>query len=718
MAIAPNPEDIVKDVLRIYADAEQRMLEKLTRRLDNGIEEPNWHERKLAEIAKHRATMEAILKQIKEHGSEIITSYIIESYLMGVFSADEDLINLGAVMTHEVITPAVADEVYEYTSSYIKSEVKDISTETLGAFGLMHVESIVALAQATLNRLENAHVTILRNANDAYRQVIAEVIGSGLAGADTRRQVVQRALNKFADRGIWAFKDKAGRQWDIATYAEMSVRTGMAQARIQGHINRMTQQGHDLVRVSDHPEESPLCRPHERKIYSISGTHPKYKPLSWAIANGLFHPNCRHTINAYIDGLSDPDVPTPTADPEGYKLRMEQRKMERMIRKWKKRQAVAITEEEKQFAARKVREWQAKLREFVAEYDRRRDYSREQIHIPQTLRDQARKLTDDSKSRINKKIAEIQKLAQKQGGKISPKLASLLAEIGDIPPQIYLPWLDGVDEEIVRNVIEWTKEKGYAIGSDREWYERVKRDFDSDIKRWAEEHGMNEEDYRRARDEKMKQLVDKAMPTIRVYPNVLRMIVLSGRFKTQFETGTSGGLFSPERRLMVEKRAFGVPEDADVKDRPVYGYLDNERGDSTLGEWYGEIKVRLKKNNIIHRSTITYKDSLEVGSAGVPMWKPTGDIVPTDLLKPGLTDITDSDIHGGSYVEMQVHGGVTLDDIERIDAPLFAVDNVHVMEAIDRLIERGVEVRIYPDGIAGEGKWVTWEEALRIIDEM
>src|SRR5690606_28491327 len=58
----------------------------------------------------------------------------------------------------------------------------------------------------------------------------------------------------------------------------------------------------------------------------------------------------------------------------------------RQIRKWKRREAAAITDEEREFARRKVREWQAIQRKHLALSGRefQRDYAREE---PGRLRD-------------------------------------------------------------------------------------------------------------------------------------------------------------------------------------------------------------------------------------------------------------------------------------------------------------------------------------------
>jgi len=140
----------------------------------------------------------------------------------------------------------------------------------------------------------------------------------------------------------------------------------------------MQQNGRDLVYVSNHAEECPLCRPWEGRVLSISGGSSKYPSVSDARANGLFHANCRHSLNAYISGLSE--IPKDTRDASGYKLRQEQRYNERNVRKWKRRKAAAMSEDVEQKAQSKVSEWQQRQRDLIDENkDLKRLYYREQI---------------------------------------------------------------------------------------------------------------------------------------------------------------------------------------------------------------------------------------------------------------------------------------------------------------------------------------------------
>jgi hypothetical protein len=360
MAISPAA------IREVYDGAERLVLQKITTRIakDGGISGDHWLKRKEAEINRHRTEIDKILQKFAIDGPKAVEDLVVQGYMSGVLSADGDLIDAGAKMVAKPI-------------SFKPSKLGEAVSVT-GTFGAIHASAINSLVAEATGGLKGAHVVMLRQARDAYRDIIMQVAPSAVAGVDTRLQATQRALRTFGDKGIGTFGDKAGKNWDIASYAEMATRTSMAHAHVQGHINRLSEQGNDLVIVSNHPEASDLCRPHEGKVYSISGDHPTYPKLSWAISTGLFHPNCRHTINAYIEGLTEtPDV---HGDPKGYEQRMKQRYLERQVRHWKKREITAITPKDKAMAKAKVKEWQNKVQSHVRQTGGVRDYSREKVY--------------------------------------------------------------------------------------------------------------------------------------------------------------------------------------------------------------------------------------------------------------------------------------------------------------------------------------------------
>jgi len=345
-------EAVALEVRRIYADTETHLLERIARRLERGIDDdPGWYETKLAEVRRVQAEVEAQIARLARESQREIERGITEAYEGGAAEAASDL------------------------SRVLGRPVRPVLTVT-------QRRAVENLVQEAMTRVQATHLRILRVADDVYRSTIAEATARAATGAMTRREAAQIALDRFADAGITGFRDAAGRNWDIASYTEMATRSASGRAAIQGHVDRLTENGYDLVIVSNSPDECPLCRPWEGRVLSLGGENAgQYPTLSEAQAAGLFHANCTHSISAYIPGLTKlPDRRT-LSNAEGYEIRQKQRYIERQIRKWKRREAVALDEDARQAARRKVQAWQAEQRRHLAMAGRefKRDYARESI---------------------------------------------------------------------------------------------------------------------------------------------------------------------------------------------------------------------------------------------------------------------------------------------------------------------------------------------------
>ena len=190
------------------------------------------------------------------------------------------------------------------------------------------------------------------------------------------------------------------RRVNIADYVRMALRTTSTRAALQGAAKRFAELGYDTVLISQYGGCSETCEPYQGKVYiddvftvwngERSGDFGKsnycdkwFMLLSVAIRGGLFHPNCRHTMGQYIEGLTKIPQPIPAEKiREQRELEEKQRAMERKIRALKRK--VEGTQDEKKVKEykRKLREEQGKLREFIKEHDDvlRRDYSREKIY--------------------------------------------------------------------------------------------------------------------------------------------------------------------------------------------------------------------------------------------------------------------------------------------------------------------------------------------------
>lgn len=122
------------------------------------------------------------------------------------------------------------------------------------------------------------------------------------------------------------------------------------------------------------------CRPWERRVLSLTGKTEGYPTVEAARAAGLYHNNCTHRHYLYVPGVS-PER-TAKANPKGYEQRQDQRRIERQIRQWKRRSAVAGNDRDRAIADRKVKFYRQKMDSFIEETGRLRQRNRERFIIP------------------------------------------------------------------------------------------------------------------------------------------------------------------------------------------------------------------------------------------------------------------------------------------------------------------------------------------------
>lgn len=344
---------LVNELLGIYTDAENKMLEKLAKRAKKGATTPGWTESKFNDINKLKKELEELAGNTSKLSHTLTNKGIVDAYKHGVNTASKDL---------------------------------GIPLTIMNDFIPAHLQRLIL---DTHNLLEGTQVQILRNTQDVYRSIIAETSTGILTGVDTRIQATQDALNRFAAQGITSFIDKAGRKWEMGAYAEMAVRTATSRAALQGHMDRQTELGYDLMKISSIGTTCPICMQWQGQIVSISGKSFDYPSLDFARSQGLFHPNCKHTVMAWYENEDGTpmieDTPRsiqskPNAD-WLYQKTQEQRYNERQIRKWKRLEAVAITPVDKIKAQNRIKLWQAKQRELIASTDLKRQYGREGVRV-------------------------------------------------------------------------------------------------------------------------------------------------------------------------------------------------------------------------------------------------------------------------------------------------------------------------------------------------
>lgn len=180
--------------------------------------------------------------------------------------------------------------------------------------------------------------------------------------------------------------------------------------------------------------------------------------------------------------------------------------------------------------------------------------------------------------------------------------------------------------------------------------------------------------YLQANEETFGRIVDQSNVFIRMHEETLSSLLDRGRFMNVHQAGALNAISEHEDGGNGAERRRAYEDDVFGGSLPVYGHLYegldgidpytmHNLGDpqASLG-WYGEVSVRLKRDRVVDRTTTLVGDSFANQSIATPS-KMTD---PKWTSVPGAIHDWSATTDGSSYWEAQIHGGVTLDDIDAV----------------------------------------------------
>lgn len=280
------------------------------------------------------------------------------------------------VITHDIMRGVDRQTTFKKLKELIEKFGRTIADELVRKqFETSLARGALRIYEQTAARLENiAHafslplvalVSFMRGENVSQQTVRTEMqrpSGGVSSGAmreylfedrieipDVRKKLkaeIERLMFDIADEDI---KDRNGAS--LRNVAEIHVRHDYQQASIV----QMRADGVKLVWASTHVDCSARCFPWQGKLYSLDGTYGttdsgvSYQPLENAVnvpyttkagktyMNGLLGFNCRHRLIPYKDEQEPPQGYTKAQTVKAYQLDLQQRAMEREIRRVKER---------------------------------------------------------------------------------------------------------------------------------------------------------------------------------------------------------------------------------------------------------------------------------------------------------------------------------------------------------------------------------------------
>lgn len=361
-----TPQEIADD----FADLELSLIRSIKEALTAGKNDrAGWKLRRLRDIREFRRRNRAIMDRYAPQIEQNVTQMLKESYTDGAMET---------AAQHQTVNPSYRLE---------------------GLFDGVDDRRMDALTEEINSSLRTAETATLRMTDDIYRRIVYKAEIAQATGTVTMEQAVDQAARDFLERGITCVEYADGRRVNIVTYAEMALRTASTRSKLRGDAAQRKKLGVDTVLVSQYGACSDTCLPWQGRVYvddvwgdpadmgadglvSSQNGH-RYMPLSAAVEAGLFHPNCRHSLSTWYEGISKLPKPMDAASVRRTAaLEQRQRELERKVRKYKRLEAGTLDEDNIRKYRSKRMAAQKELRTFISANDDvlRRDYWREKTY--------------------------------------------------------------------------------------------------------------------------------------------------------------------------------------------------------------------------------------------------------------------------------------------------------------------------------------------------
>jgi len=261
-------EDLAQPLLEIYSGLEARLTADMARRLRADLGRDDWAERKAQAAGEIANLIRRLLAKLAADLDGRVAQQLTLAYARGGHNALNELTNLALRPGRHEGLPSAAEammrapdvqlgEMRRIAAGHHSNVIRGLNNLRSSYPG---ADSVMRMTWSLSSRLKGTHLPVLRWSEDAYRQTIAAAaLPDVLLGVATRRRASQVAWEDLLSKGITGFVDNADRRWNLATYVEMATRTGVAQAAVEGHMDRLEGAGIDLVIVSNAHMECHRC---------------------------------------------------------------------------------------------------------------------------------------------------------------------------------------------------------------------------------------------------------------------------------------------------------------------------------------------------------------------------------------------------------------------------------------------------------------------------
>ena len=333
LASAPDP------LVKLYSDLEEKILVDICRRF------------KLSGEATESAI--AQIKILLERG------YSLED----IGKVIRDTLKLSEKELDEIFDRAVDRNKQYYDqmiekADIVSAEYKGLNREIAAIRKQTHDE-FVNLTQSLGFAIRTGTKTEFLPIAKTYQKILDDAAAQVLSGGMDYNTAIKAAVKRLTDSGLQMVDYASGWHNRVDVAARRAVMTGVSQLSAQYAEQNAEILGTDLREVTAHSgarDTGTGWQNHKSwqgKVYSVSGTHPKYPSIyevcGWGQVDGLEGANCRHHHFPFVEGVSErtytdeqlANIDPPPFEYQGrtytaYEATQKQRQIETSMRKYKR----------------------------------------------------------------------------------------------------------------------------------------------------------------------------------------------------------------------------------------------------------------------------------------------------------------------------------------------------------------------------------------------
>ena len=264
--------------LSLIKSMRNNMRHHISEEYEEGINWTQWQAEMLSGLSQYRAQNKDVLTGYMGRLNDEIDKAIREAYATG--ESEQEIELLKAIKKG-----------YEAPKDGTKANMQ-------GRFFRNNQKKLNALVKATTKDMKKAETALLRMSDDVYRKTLFKAQLFYNTGAGSMWQCIDMATRDFLNAGYNCVQYKNGARVNIASYAEMALRTANKRANLMGQADFRERYGVHTVKVNARGTACPRCLPFLGQVFIDDvyggGTREEaalsgYPLLSEAVNNGLFH---------------------------------------------------------------------------------------------------------------------------------------------------------------------------------------------------------------------------------------------------------------------------------------------------------------------------------------------------------------------------------------------------------------------------------------------